>query len=474
LIAIASNGLLVADVSGSNTVSGVITHDTTWTKANSPYYLSGQVTIDAGVTLTIEPGVHVIGNTWSYIDVNGTLRAVGTKDDLIQFYSSLIDFMPSSSSWNQQTSSGCIIEYAVLGSINMLYSSPKISYSSIGSIIHIDGGSPVISFNAIHSNVINDGVIDIAGDSPVIYNNEIVGQIYVEYGSPQICNNSFTSYSYTYDPYSQQRFDHPLLVEYPDIRLVNESITGIILGGTNGVRLEGWKWPYKSGYVYDAYIADNTIVASHNCLWGLGFGVWAGPEGTVKLERNRIYNCTTGIYIGGSANAQSNTIERNDVGLLINSSKQVIFNQNNIVNNNRTVTSISQGVYDLTSNWWGTTNTQTVNQLIYRSQNRGTLNFEPFLVSINSDALPRTQQSAVVYLEPDAPSPTSTLAPSVSPTNQPASTDPTPQNTPTESSGIQTNKSWLSTDTDLLILLGIVVIIVLLLVLIGLTVQNKN
>ena len=38
-------------------VSGTITEDTTWTAANSPYTLTGHITVDSGVTLTIEPGV---------------------------------------------------------------------------------------------------------------------------------------------------------------------------------------------------------------------------------------------------------------------------------------------------------------------------------------------------------------------------------------------------------------------------------
>jgi hypothetical protein len=471
-----NNSQLVVDAS-SNTVSGIITCDTTWTKANSPYYISGPVTVAQGITLTIEPGVHVIGNTYSYIDINGTLRAVGTADDLIQFYSSMIDFMPSSSNWNEQTGSGSIIEYAILGSINILYASPKLSYNSIGSIIHIDGGSPIISYNAIHSNVVNDGVIDIAGDSPTISNNEIEGQIYVEYGSPSICNNSITSNSFTYDPYSQQRYDHPLL-DFPDIRLVNESISGIILGGTNGVRLVGWNWPYKTGYSYNAYIADNTITASLNCLWGLGYGVWAGPEGTATLERNKIYNCTTGIYVGGAVTISDNTISNNDIGLTVNTSRQVNINQNNIQDNNRTINSITKGTYDLTNNWWGTTNAQTIQQMLYRDQNNGTFNYQPYLTAANPDALPKPRDPAVRYMEPESPSPTPTANLSASPSE--AATPPqTNADNPTSgtpaATGVEGNQqSWITANMDILFLTGIGVIIALLVILIALTLRKKS
>jgi len=61
-------------------VFGHIDEDTTWTEANSPYVVTGNVTVDAGVTLTIEPGVVVkfapdVGVT---IETTATLHAQGT------------------------------------------------------------------------------------------------------------------------------------------------------------------------------------------------------------------------------------------------------------------------------------------------------------------------------------------------------------------------------------------------------------
>ena len=59
-------------------VSGPITTDTTWTLANSPYVVTGDVTVNAGITLTIEPGVVVKFRDW-YQDllVDGRLLAGG-------------------------------------------------------------------------------------------------------------------------------------------------------------------------------------------------------------------------------------------------------------------------------------------------------------------------------------------------------------------------------------------------------------
>ncbi len=66
-------------------VSGTISEDTTWTMADSPYRLTGNVTVSRGVTLTIEPGVHVLSAGNYKIRVEGALHAEGTDQQHIVF-----------------------------------------------------------------------------------------------------------------------------------------------------------------------------------------------------------------------------------------------------------------------------------------------------------------------------------------------------------------------------------------------------
>jgi uncharacterized protein YjdB len=65
-------------------VGGLINTDQRWTRERSPYRLSAAVQVAYGATLTIEPGVVVLG-TGKKLEVYGTLHAVGTEAQPIRF-----------------------------------------------------------------------------------------------------------------------------------------------------------------------------------------------------------------------------------------------------------------------------------------------------------------------------------------------------------------------------------------------------
>src|SRR5437588_5966935 len=62
---------LLSTTIGPGNVSGV------WTAADGPYTVTGAVTVPAGQTLTIEPGVTVFFQSAAGIQVKGTLLAEG-------------------------------------------------------------------------------------------------------------------------------------------------------------------------------------------------------------------------------------------------------------------------------------------------------------------------------------------------------------------------------------------------------------
>ena len=71
-------------------VSGVIESNTTWTKANSPYIVTGNVGIPEDIRLTIEPGVEVRFEGAYEILVNGSVDANGTTSEPIVFGSTTL------------------------------------------------------------------------------------------------------------------------------------------------------------------------------------------------------------------------------------------------------------------------------------------------------------------------------------------------------------------------------------------------
>jgi len=118
LLAIYSIPLKADESIGGGNVSGL------WTKANSIYQVSGNITIDAGDTLTIEPGVKVEFMGHFGIEIDGVLLAIGTAGDTIWFTKTdtlgLADYTTTDGSWagirfmegSAGTMSHCKVEFA--------------------------------------------------------------------------------------------------------------------------------------------------------------------------------------------------------------------------------------------------------------------------------------------------------------------------------------------------------------------------
>jgi len=70
-------------IRGTNNISGEVSG--VWKTECSPYIIDGSVTVPDGENLTIEPGVKVLYNTPGAFNVNGSLNAVGTKEQRVEF-----------------------------------------------------------------------------------------------------------------------------------------------------------------------------------------------------------------------------------------------------------------------------------------------------------------------------------------------------------------------------------------------------
>lgn len=119
-------GVQPASAGSGTDMSGLISQDTTWTPAGSPYTLTSSVEIVEGVTLTIQPGVLVQGQPFTTLRVrrHATLTAIGTLANPIEFTSVLWQSPDWDDQWmgidvqgdsNLDNSPHVTIQHAIIG-----------------------------------------------------------------------------------------------------------------------------------------------------------------------------------------------------------------------------------------------------------------------------------------------------------------------------------------------------------------------
>jgi parallel beta-helix repeat protein len=424
-------------VEAATTVNGVMYADTTWTKAGSPYDLTGPVGVSKGATLTIEPGVTVNLGV-HYIQVNGTLHAVGRDNEQININSDGqtpegIVFTKTSTVWNEQTGSGCVIENAILSSVNVQISgSPKIAKNSLGGV-SIDDGSPTIS-----RNIIGGGILQRSGPGigpSIISNNVIISDNTITNGIDiDSINSKFTISNniISASGYVIKIFGAPALISNNTLTGLKD--IGIYFSGSEGQisithnTISGCTTAiYGSGWKYDFAIEGNVIFGNRRD--GLNI-----EQGNASIQENAIFNNRgAGIRLQSGAYSyviRKNTITNNSVGIDLSTAKSVTA-YNNIYSNRQwnLNLSISSDII-AANNWWGATDTQAISQTIYDYKNDfslGDVVFVPFLTAPNPEAPP------IPNIITPTSSPGTTSSPSFTPPPSPTSSTQNPTFSPAAS-----------------------------------------
>lgn len=169
---------LQANISAQTPIGGVISSNTTLTLSSSPYVVTSNILVTNGTTLTIDPGVEVRFLDSLYMQIEGTIRAIGTAQNRILFQLDPsgnyawggIRIMNASVDYDSLTGNGCVISYAnftetapvpvnIVFSTSLIHcilSSPLLDHLDISccsSGLFFDQSSAILSNSVIHDNM---------------------------------------------------------------------------------------------------------------------------------------------------------------------------------------------------------------------------------------------------------------------------------------------------------------------------------
>ena len=346
-------------------VGGVISTNTTWSTAEcDTYVVYGNLLVEEGETLTIMPGVVVAFQQNYRLEVGGALTARGEVSDSIVFtgwessqnpdWWEYIKFRDSSIN-SACSLFYCRIEYADIG-VYCDSASPTISHCLIRKCVRgivCVSASPHIVQNSIVENpggIYPTGsgiVVTGSGASPVTFGNIIERN--APYGIFVCCGGGWISASITADTIRQNSRSGVAIRDGGGgasviIRSceISENPQGGIYAALNPVNLR----------VANSYIHDNIAANGGAIYFNNGFALIDS-------------NCITGNW--------ATSLDKTAGAIYFGSIDSARVQYNDIVGNSNPVEEVYE-VYSGTPNspdihgeynWWGTTSSDTISQLIY-------------------------------------------------------------------------------------------------------------
>ena len=171
-------------VQSDNNLSGPLSG----TLAAGEYHVVGDISVEQGASLTIEPGVTMLFDGEYSFDINGYLHAVGTETDSIKFMPSEVDVPWGGIDCNDSASDDSEMGYCLITGSNSSgifcdNSSPAITNCTIsgntagelgGGILCLESSSPSITNCTVSDNtaiISGGGIYCYNGSNPTSLNN---------------------------------------------------------------------------------------------------------------------------------------------------------------------------------------------------------------------------------------------------------------------------------------------------------------
>lgn len=325
--------------------SGPLAANTSWTVSNSPYVITGDISIPEGITLTIEPGVEVLfGGTFKLL-VAGELVAIGNADAPITFshqtageYWRNILFADSSSDALRDGDgvyvSGSILKHVTLTAAGWSNPADPPNLQTKG-VISLSNAHPEISHVTVSDNI-SAGIYGELLSALVRLTNVTVS--YNVSNQESSCGgicltgqlNQNSRVEINNSTISDNRADRADRADPDD--------TSQHFGG--GIRLE----------LIDSFVVQKNII-SDNYAFSRGGGIrinYALSPGTEKrISGNTIENNESGIFDGGISLLDAEVVMENNIirsntalsaaGIGVNGKTQLIDLSANIIQSNQSV-----------------------------------------------------------------------------------------------------------------------------------------
>ena len=355
---------IVGTSQAQTVVGGGIYANTTWTAANSPYLLTQSLVIFPGKTLTIEPGTTVrvtadqsfnTGN-YIYLEVRGTLNAIGTTSSPITFTSTILG---NESNWlgiRIKGSQGGLVQMDHFNLTNSFYG------------LHNDIAEPGVSYN-FNGCEFKNNQYAIQLNADMVYanclfeENGVGNAAQISYGTLTASNCQFLNNfcSFTWSNY---------------INVSNCTFTG------NGNNIIG-----SPGTITDCIFNNNTNAiteANSNTIVNCSFEnneIGIDASGSMNINNCFFQGNGTAMRMGDNSVIINNQILNNDRGIVITgwSPNSMNISDNIICNNNLfNLENATDKNFDVNANCFCSSDSTYIEGLIYDGYDditRGLVNY---------------------------------------------------------------------------------------------------